>query len=78
MRWLVALLLLTSSALAEPPALAQQATQSTQDQLATTYANIGMQLAKQLDIANAKIADLQKQLDAAKPKAESTPTATPK
>jgi hypothetical protein len=60
------------------PVLAQQAPQLVQDQLILTHATIEIQLAKQLDAANAKIADLQKQIDAAKPKVEPTPTTTPK
>ena len=66
------------------PALAQQPAQTAQDQLVTIHANVEMQLAKQLDAANAKnveeqtritglekqIADLQKAADAAKPKTD--------
>lgn len=74
------------------PALAQQAAlsnavQTSQDQLVTIHANIEMQLAKQLDAANAKIAeeqaritglekqiaDLQKTADKAAPEKPATP-----
>ena len=69
------------------PALAQQAPQTSQDQLVTIHANIEMQLAKQLDAANAKIAeeqtritglekqiaDLQKAADKAAPEKPTTP-----
>ena len=45
------------------PALAQQSPQqSVQDQLVSVYVNLNSSLAKQLDTANATIADLQKKL----------------
>ena len=40
----------------------QQPAQSAQEQLTSIYVNLNYNLAKQLDTANAQIADLQKQL----------------
>lgn len=39
---------------------------SAQDQLSSTYAQIGISLAKQLDATHAQVADLKKQLEEAK------------
>ena len=52
-----AIVLVMSSALAQ-----QQPAQSVQDQLVTVYVNLNSNLAKQLDVANAQIADLTKKL----------------
>jgi chromosome segregation ATPase len=79
------------AAILAAPALAQQAQQA-QDPALATYAQLLNEangrvagLSAQLQQANqakvnleTRLADLQKQLDAAKAKAEPTPTATPK
>ena len=53
------------------PAWAQQTpTQSVQDQLVSVYVNLNTGLAKQLDAANAQIADLQAELDTMKEEIE--------
>ena len=70
------------AALIATPALAQQAPPT--DPVAATYAQLLGEangrvaaLSGQLVQANARIAEMQKQIDAAKPKVEPTPTETP-
>lgn len=57
--------LLIVSMLIASPAFAQQPQPTVQEQLYTVCGNTNTQLAKMIDAANAQIADLKKQLDAA-------------
>jgi outer membrane protein TolC len=69
-------LAISTLSLCSAPAMAQQ--QSIQDQLVTVYVNLNTSLAKQVDAANAQVADLRKQLSDAQAKCEVPKTEEPK